>query len=494
MAAQDAAHAIARARGLTVTAMLGRSILFNTVVQVWQSASGYVIALILARYLGPAGYGAYGVVYSVLLATELIARLGVPLAVTRLVAAGPEQGRNITRAGVALTLAVTSVITIAIVLAAPWLAELLSLPDGAALLRIAAIDIPFFGLYLVLNATLQGEHRFNLATMATAVYASVKVAGVIALIPSGPSAAGALLVNAAGSVIALLFCLRMTGFGILRPSWQHARPIWSLAAPVALRGVAGQLLLSLDLWALGMAGAMVSASERGFYVAAVSIARMPGIVVLGSVGMLIATLTRTLAGGDRPAARATLESALRWLLALLVPAATLLAVNAREGMDLLFGDEYGNGSPFLAVLVFGHGLAAPLLTIVTGALIAAAQPGAAARSAFAALALLVVLLLSLVPAAGAIGAATASLAATSAAATFAGLAARRAFGSPLMRAHTLLRIGLAALVVGALGWQIPSSGVAVLVELAALGLLSLVLVMLLGVIRRGELKSLMGVD
>lgn len=472
--------------------MLGRSVLLNTVVQIWQSASGYVIALILARFLGPAGYGVYGVVYSVLLAAELIARLGVPLAVNRLVAAEPEHAKSITSAGVTLTLAITCTLTLGFVLAASALAEILTLPDGAALLRIAAIDIPFFGLFLVLMGTLQGEHRFNVATMATAVYATAKVIGVLTLIPAGPSAAGALLVNAAGSVVALLFCLRMVGVGVLRPSLTRARAIWTFAAPVALRGVAGQLLTSLDLWALALAGAMVAPNERGFYVAAVSIARLPNIVVLGSAGMLIATLTRALAGGDKPGARAMLEASLRWLLAMLVPAATLLAVNARESMILIFGDDYASGSPFLAVLVFGHGLAAPLLTVLTGALIAAARPAAAARSAFAALALLVVLLAALLPVVGATGAAAASLAATSAAATFAGLSVRRLFGAPLVRIRTLLPIALSAAIVGAAGWWLPSIGALLLAELAGLGALSLGLMMLFRVIRRSELTKLIG--
>jgi O-antigen/teichoic acid export membrane protein len=235
---------------------------------------------------------------------------------------------------------------------------------------------------------------------------------------------------------------------------------------------------------------MVAPAERGLYVAAVTIARLPNIVVLGSTGMLIATLTRALADGDTQRARMMLEAALRWLLAVLVPASVLLAANAHEIMTLLFGDDYASGSRLLAVLVFGHGLAAPLLTVLAGTLIAAARPVAAARPGLAALALLVVLLVVLVPVMGASGAALASLVATSAAALLAGGTVHRCFGTWL-RLTTLLRIALGAGIVGGFARLLPWTGTMLLVELAGLGALSLVVLLPLGVLRRSELTLLL---
>jgi O-antigen/teichoic acid export membrane protein len=249
------------------------------------------------------------------------------------------------------------------------------------------------------------------------------------------------------------------------------------------------LLSCLDLWALGIAGAMVAPEERGFYVAAIALARVPNIVVLGSTGMLIATLTRARVEGDLERARAILEVAMRWLLAALVPASVLFAANANEIMTLLFGADYAGGGRFLASLVFSYGLAAPLLTVMTGALVAAARPAAAARPGLAALALLVVLLVALVPLFGASGAAAASLAATIAGAMLASATMRRSFGAWL-RFGTLLRIALSACVIGGISWLLPSTGALLLVELAVLGVLSFALLVALGVIRRGELMSL----
>ena len=74
-----------------------RGMLALTVAQILIMLSGYIIAIALARSLGPALFGVYGVVYSVLLSVELIGRLGLPQAVSKLVA---EKGSSAQRVAV----------------------------------------------------------------------------------------------------------------------------------------------------------------------------------------------------------------------------------------------------------------------------------------------------------------------------------------------------------------------------------------------------------
>ena len=56
------------------------------VAQFWLAAAGYVVAVVLGRVLGPEAYGIYGIIYSLLLGIELIGRLGIPQALSRLIA------------------------------------------------------------------------------------------------------------------------------------------------------------------------------------------------------------------------------------------------------------------------------------------------------------------------------------------------------------------------------------------------------------------------
>ena len=50
------------------------------------TGSSYFMIMLLARGLGRAAYSVYGIVYSALLASELILRIGVPQSLTKLVA------------------------------------------------------------------------------------------------------------------------------------------------------------------------------------------------------------------------------------------------------------------------------------------------------------------------------------------------------------------------------------------------------------------------
>ena len=56
--------------------MIGRMVLF---------AAGYFVAMLLARRLGPADYGLYGIILSVVLWIEAIGDFGIPEAATKLI-------------------------------------------------------------------------------------------------------------------------------------------------------------------------------------------------------------------------------------------------------------------------------------------------------------------------------------------------------------------------------------------------------------------------
>ena len=74
--------------------------------QIWIMLSSYIIAMLLARSLGPALYGVYGIVYSVLLSVELIGRLGLPQTVSKLVAEAGSTARRVETTGTTLAIIV----------------------------------------------------------------------------------------------------------------------------------------------------------------------------------------------------------------------------------------------------------------------------------------------------------------------------------------------------------------------------------------------------
>ncbi len=485
-------HGCRRRRSIGGSRGGARDAALQTGAQLLVAFTGYVTAVVVARQLGPAAYGAYGMVYSVLLAFEIVGRLGLPQALTKLVAERLEGRLAVERTGLTFGIALYLVLFGLFWLAAPWLAHLLDVSGGAGLFRIAALDIPFYGVLFMALAVLNGRGRYAAAALSTTVYALAKLAGILLLAWPGVTVEGALLVNAVGSAIGLATAGFAVGAAAWRPAVSEARRLVAFAAPVSMRGVVLQLLSGLGLWSLGFAGAAIVPEEmRGLYAAASSIARLPTVLAVGVAGVLIGGMASALGRHDRAAALSLLANVMRALLVLLVPATLVLGVEAEGVMRLIFADRFAGGGPLLAVLVFGQGLMLTLLIVLTSALVAASWAGLAAAVTAAGLALTALATWLMVPPYGGMGAAVASTLGCGLAVAGAGTALTLRLGTWLSPAH-MLRLTGACLPVAAVAALIPSTGGWLLVELAGLGVLQLVLLWISGAVRPADLRLLLG--
>lgn len=464
----------------------------QTAAQLVVALSGYLTAVILARALGPAAFGAYGIVYSVLLSVEIVGRLGLPQAVTKLVAERDISARAATEAtGTTLAAIGYLALFVAFVAASPWMGEVLNVPDGARLFRIAALDIPFYGLFLVAHAVLTGRGNYAAAAGITVVYAAAKALGILAMTVIGITIEVALYVNAAGSAVGLVAALAATGARTWLPTLGSARPILRLAVPVSMRGVASQILGNVGLWAIGIAAALMPPDAAGLYAAAGSVARLPVILALAMTGITTAGVAAACARGDREGARAVLAGASRGLLVLLLPASLFVAVDAPALMTLFFAGSYAEGGPLLAILVLGRGLAFSYLLVLTSALIGASQARAAAVASWGGVIFATAAAVALIPWLGATGAAWATTLGCAAAAWTAGVLCHRHIGPFLSLRETGTTL-LATAPVIALAALLPAMhGPAHLLALVALGALQLLLLALAGLVRPSDLRDLL---
>jgi O-antigen/teichoic acid export membrane protein len=102
-----------------VTRRVALGSIFHLSAQLVLMGCGYLVSVVLARALGPAGFGAYGVVYSFLLAVELIGRLGIPQAAGKLVAEQRDTDHAIEATGLNLSFLVYLALFAGVWLAAP---------------------------------------------------------------------------------------------------------------------------------------------------------------------------------------------------------------------------------------------------------------------------------------------------------------------------------------------------------------------------------------
>ena len=137
--------------GGTLQIVIGRMILF---------ACGYFVTMLLARKLGPADYGLYGIILSVVLWIAGIADLGIPEAATKLIPEDEKRAPFIEHTSQTFLLIVFLALFVVSWLAAPLFERIFSIPQGTQLFRLAIIDLPFTGLYFSYQGILAGRQEF----------------------------------------------------------------------------------------------------------------------------------------------------------------------------------------------------------------------------------------------------------------------------------------------------------------------------------------------
>jgi O-antigen/teichoic acid export membrane protein len=109
---------------------------------------GYPVEILLARTLGLAVYGVYGIILSELMWIEQTSAFGIPGAITKLTAEADDEAPHGIIESTGQTLLLILYLTLFGVcwVGAPWIARLFQIPDATSLLRVAILDIPVSGL------------------------------------------------------------------------------------------------------------------------------------------------------------------------------------------------------------------------------------------------------------------------------------------------------------------------------------------------------------
>lgn len=450
--------------------------------------SAYTITVILARELGPAVYGVYGLVMSVLLWVELGATAGIPGAMSRLL---PHYER--TRAAefentaFALLLAISGGLFAICCALAPFVAHLFRLPGEAWLFRLAFLDIPIYAVYIGYQGMLNGYRHFGKVSLAVIAYSCTKLAGIVLVWTMFElTAAAALLVNvlaSVGGVVFLVFAHPPRRASLHR---DLVRPILQAALPLGLILASRQVLLTIDLWALKSLGA--TAAAVGLYIAAANLPKML-LVIPNTIGnVLFSSLARALANHNAPLAQTYIQATVRFVLLAMAPSCAILAVYAEESMTLIYSDSYAGGAGYLQLLLLAA-LVQSMFGIFLDVLGAAGHYAQSLGTVLALIPLALLLNEWLIPLHGGLGAASALLAINCIGVIIAAIFVYRRYGA-LARPLTVLRVATATGAVWLLGMQLTAHGVVeLLTQFALLGAIYLALLALMREISWRDLRG-----
>ena len=450
-------------------------------------ASSFVASAILTRALGPANFGVYGVVISQLMWLEMLMNAGVPSATAQLMADNRHEQAAVESSARALLVCWSLVLLAICWVAAPWVADLMRIPDGTVLLRIALLDLPFMAIFVSYDGALNGRRLFSALAAVQVAYGAIKLAGILLLLVLGISVQGALVAYVvATGVVAAVLVMRYRPFGS-GPRRSIVKQILAITAPMAVYLVSIQVLLSLDLWSL-KALWTGSGDVLGHYVASMNLSKMLLVISGAQSGVVFASVAWALAENGAARARQHIQDAIRFGLVLAVAAWVLLALNGSEVLALLYSRPYSEGERFLPLQLAALAILV-LLDILEAALMAAGHRWSIAGILVATIPLAWLGNLVLIPWLGPVGAAISLLLGVSIATVMVGTIAYRRFGAPV-RASTFLRVLAAAIVVALASHAWPVHGPLIVIKLGALGVLYFCVLFGLGEVTRDDFKIL----
>lgn len=443
----------------------------------------YLVAAILARRLGPNEYGIYGVIISQLLWIEIVVNAGVPGATSKLIADGRHDPAVVEASSRTLLVGLAFVLLAICWGAAPWASSRMHIPDGGLLLRIAVIDLPFAAMYAAYDGILSGRRRFGLLALALILSGVSKLAGVLVLVRVGLSLERVLVVTVFSTLVVCAALAARYRSARFQPRLRTIRELASLAAPMALYLIAGQVLVNLDLWLL-KALWTGDGEVVGQYVASVNLARMLTVIPAVQAGVLFASVAWAMTSRDGLRARRHIEDAVRFAVIISTAAVVILSLDGSELLTVLFSGRYADGERFLWLQLAGFGLFA-LLDAYAHALMAAGRQWSVAVSLLAVVPVTSLGCYILIPAIGPVGGAVSLLLGVAAGTVVTGGLVYRQFGS-VTRPLTLIRVGAAAAAVAMASTAIEVSGPLVLVKVAFLSGLYILILHALGETTRSD--------
>lgn len=362
--------------------MSGQSFVYGAMVlvvaNIFNRAVGFIYQIIMMRLIKPEGVGLFNIAFPVYILVLVVATMGIPVAVSKLVA---EEMAKKNLAGAYrifklsfLVIAVFSALTtILIITAAPLIKEyifpnpkvyycFLSLLPGVFIVSLCSVFRGFF----------QGLQMMTPTALTQALEQLIRViSGLIIawlLLPRGVeyAAVGISLGVVCGELSGFLFMLwifatrRPHSFSgtkgyVTEPLAASTGRIFSLGIPVTLTRFLSTMVMSLEAIMIPrqlLASGMNTEQATGVFGQFVGITQTlvftPGVITIAMATALVPAISDALASGNIRLVNSRIEEAVRLTMISGIPMTAVFLVLPRELCQVLFG--YGSAGTALMIL------------------------------------------------------------------------------------------------------------------------------------------------
>ncbi len=329
----------------------------------------FVTRTMLGRYLGPGDFGLLNSAIAFLSILAVIVSLGIPTGIVRFI--GRYKGEDKSEVIPELVHNTFWLITIVAVLAGlilwfsnEWLAiHLLNEAAMAPLLRQTAIALPLVAMLSLISALFQAERKSNSYVLVNNFFLPLtRLSGVVLAMALGWTLYQTSSIYIAGALVApLIIGLILIGripFNLWEaniPKTKNLIPPIRFSLSLLVGALFGLAIWQVDLLLLQREW---GSEETGLYAAALTIGRLPGMILV-AFSFVLAPMTAELYSAGRIAQmRYLYERTVGALFFLALPIAAIIILFAAQLLQLLFGASYVTAAPVLRILAAGFFLQA----------------------------------------------------------------------------------------------------------------------------------------
>jgi stage V sporulation protein B len=328
---------------------LGHGTLYITISTLIFVGSGYVINIILGRYLGPASYGIYGIITTLMTIINLTQTSGLPLAVAKYIAEDESKSDAVLKSGLILQIISTfSASIIFYFFAAPIS---LFLKDESLIPYIQAVAgvFPLYGIYSIYLNYYNGQHFFRKQSIISTAYAIAKLFTVIGFVYLF-NLYGAIIGFIISPLIAILFGLHIPK-GI-KHNFSYKKLIF-FSLPLIVSAIFITLLQSVNLFFIK--SLLQSNVDTGYYTANQNIASIPffGITALASV--LFPSISKSVSLKLYEQTKNLIRKSLRFSLMIIAPSVLIISATSHQILSFIYSSAYSEGTESLSILVIANG-------------------------------------------------------------------------------------------------------------------------------------------
>jgi O-antigen/teichoic acid export membrane protein len=306
----------------------------------------YAFHVVEGWLLTPEGYGAFGVAIAFMMIFGFIVESGIPPAVTRFFSGSRQDKGNILRSAL--------IGNFIIGLAAGGVLYLfLRLSDFVTeyhnVVIVLVVTVIIISLASVCRYALQGLFRFIKVGLFDVLNKAIMLLFGVVLVLAGLDVLGAILGIAIGALLATLltlYWLRDTGYW--RGTGLAAPGLYKLAAPMLLGTLVLILFMYVDI--IGMKFLKVPEEFVGYYQSAVTLARLPVVIMISVMGAIFPFISRY---AETDKGRQYIAILVKYSLVFLVPVSIAFIVVPGRLLTLFFPLEYLPASGALAVVSAG---------------------------------------------------------------------------------------------------------------------------------------------